>query len=587
MAANVLTLELLRGGRRSRNHTLRWCYAGWLTLQFDLLLFAFSASTIYAGERNGYLTEACRNYVEILVVQQFVLLLLVVPGALAGAVTDEKTRGTLPFLLTTDLTVGEILLGKLVARAGWVGTLALLPLPLLCLAAPFAGLDLLELLTLAVCTVVLIFSLGAVGLLASVWARKTSSAMIGLYCCLGVGYVALQVAAGNWVWLQDRQQFLDPTFPLDLDEPSLDLRQRGTRLLGWMIPWLALGLVSFGLAVWRMLPAYLRQLESVGRKRWFAWATRRPSVQGNPVAWKERYVEGIAPLPFLRALPTWLAVVSVFLLTVLAYGSMVFYRINLDAVFELDPEVSDDEAGTLFERVLRLQIPVEEFFGRSVAVLLIAALLVGIRCSGAVTGERERKTWESLLLSPLETRQLIRGKFWGILGATYPYLIAYAVPALAFAPLGGWIVVPLTLLFLGVTWLAMAYVGAAGIWSSVESNSSWHSLLRTLVLAYLGGTILYCVATPVAMALVLFVVLILAFVEYLLGGSGLDRLALNDTFGILVAVGVGLAFSFALASWRFLTAAENHVGRKERVENGRDKEEFVRPQSRGQHRQQT
>src|SRR5262245_66316966 len=62
--------------------------------------------------------------------------------------------------------------------------------------------------------------------------------------------------------------------------------------------------------------------------------------------------------------------------------------------------------------------------------MLLASLLVGIRCSGAVSGEREKQTWEALLLTPLTSRQLIRGKLWGIMGASLIYVLAYAVPAL-------------------------------------------------------------------------------------------------------------------------------------------------------------
>ena len=42
-------------------------------------------------------------------------------------------------------------------------------------------------------------------------------------------------------------------------------------------------------------------------------------------------------------------------------------------------------------------------------------MVVGIRCSGAISGERERLTWEALLLTPLETRYLVRGKLRGIM----------------------------------------------------------------------------------------------------------------------------------------------------------------------------
>jgi ABC-type transport system involved in multi-copper enzyme maturation permease subunit len=561
MAGPILTHELRLGGRRLRNHTLRWCYAGWLVLQFFVLAVGFFTAMAVAPTLGSYAGDAGRNYVELVVRQQFFLLLLVGPALTAGAVTDEKARGTLQYLLTTDLTVGEILLGKLLARGALVGSLALLPVPCLCLAAPVAGLDFLGLFTLAVCTAVLIFSLGAAGLLASVWSRQTRNAVVSVYCCLALGYVLLL-----------SQDFSDPLYPLGLEETEDGLRSRGERLLLWVSPWLTLGLACFGLAVWRVLPAYLRQLESSGIKRDRWWTARRPPIRRNPVLWKERFVEGIAPLPVLRWLPTWLAVLGVFLLTTLTYGWMVFGYLHLDAVLGVAREAEIDPLDELLGRIRVLQIPAGEFVSRSFCVLLIAGLVVGVRCSGAVSGEREKKTWEALLLTPLEIRHLIRGKFWGILGATYPYLAAYAVPALAFSLFGGWPAVSLTALFLAVTWLGMAYAGAAGIWCSVRSKTSWRSLTGTIGLVYVGGMILYCFASPFIGLLWFLLFLLVIAVDRMTGGPGLSPATVFGSSDLTAAaIAIGLAAAFAIAAWRFLASAEYRVSVLERTKHWRRK----------------
>src|SRR5439155_15787681 len=123
-------------------------------------------------------------------------------------------------------------------------------------------------------------------------------------------------------------------------------------------------------------------------------------------------------------------------------------------------------------------------------VLLISSLIVGIRCSGAVTGERERQTWEALLLTPLAIRELIHGKLGGILGATYPYLLAYAVPAVTMAlvldPEELWWTLPGLL----ATWTAMSFAGAVGIWCSARYASSWRSLVGTLAISSGFGLVL-------------------------------------------------------------------------------------------------
>ncbi len=112
------------------------------------------------------------------------------------------------------------------------------------------------------------------------------------------------------------------------------------------------------------------------------------------------------------------------------------------------------------------------FLVQGLGVMLLASLVVGIRCSGAVTGERERRTWEALLLTPLHAKQLVRGKLWGIMGASYVYLLAYAAPAIVLSVFGGVLSLFWVLLWLAVTVLAMYYIGAAGLWASVRSQNS-------------------------------------------------------------------------------------------------------------------
>src|SRR5262249_32900730 len=104
------------------------------------------------------------------------------------------------------------------------------------------------------------------------------------------------------------------------------------------------------------------------------------------------------------------------------------------------------------------------FLGPSIVVLLPGRPVVGIRFSRSVTSEREKQTWEALLMSPLSAKQLVRSKLWGVMGASYWYLLAYVAPAAALAALGGWLALVWTVLGLAVTVLAMYFIGAAGIY---------------------------------------------------------------------------------------------------------------------------
>jgi hypothetical protein len=187
----------------------------------------------------------------------------------------------------------------------------------------------------------------------------------------------------------------------------------------------------------------------------------------------------------------------------------------------------------------------------------------------------------------METRQIILGKFWGVLGGTLPYLIAYSVPAMAFSLLGGWTALVITALFLGVTCLGMAYAGAAGIWCSAHAKSSWRSLFTTLTWTYVGGMVLYCIASPFIAILALVVMFFLRYVDQVLGGPGMNPSnpsAFMHSFTI--AAGICLAGGFLFAAWRFLADAEHRISRKERIKHWtrRAEDEFRRSEYRRRRR---
>src|SRR5262249_23012105 len=133
------------------------------------------------------------------------------------------------------------------------------------------------------------------------------------------------------------------------------------------------------------------------------------------------------------------------------------------------------------------------FLAQGALVAVLASFTVGIRCSGAITGERERQTWEAVLLTPLSAKQLVHGKLWGVMGACYWYLLAYAVPAVLLSAVGGIGSLGWTVLLLALMVPDMYCMGAVGLWCSARSKTSWRALLGTLAVRYLGGLLTYLV----------------------------------------------------------------------------------------------
>src|SRR5262249_58777169 len=110
-------------------------------------------------------------YVHTFVTQRLRFRRLVAPVFTACAIAEEKARGTLPFLLATNLTATEIILGKCLARVAQMSLLVFTGLPTICFMGILGGLDAMTLLTLTVVTLGPLFALGAASLLVSVWCK--------------------------------------------------------------------------------------------------------------------------------------------------------------------------------------------------------------------------------------------------------------------------------------------------------------------------------------------------------------------------------------------------------------------------------
>jgi ABC-type transport system involved in multi-copper enzyme maturation permease subunit len=600
MVGAVLHQELLLGSRRNRLYVFRWVYAGWLVAVVFYLFAGFAGEELdrYYSPFRGP-TGPARNFydappparasapavvggrfAEAFVVQQLLLLLLATPAFVAGAVTDEKRRGTLPQLLTTGLDTRHILLGKLLGRTAQVLLLAVAGLPPFALLAGFAGVGPLTLLVLAATLAAPLFALASASVLASVWCRQTRDAVLALYVLGTLGGLAVWYFGGPL-------EVLNPLYVLaPAWGPSavLDLAEAGRRLAASALGWTALGGACLAVAVWRLRPACRRDLEG-GRPAEAAPPTWHsaplPAVTDEPVRWRERQVEGLAPHPALRRVRTWLGVAAVAAATT---GSSLFIlAANLPA--GVGPADALRAVVSLRPAAVRAVLPDAAlgFLVQSLVAMLLASLVVGVRCSGAITGERERQTWEALLLTPLSARELIRGKLWGVMGASLWYLLAYAAPAVVFSAMGGLMALFWTVLWLAVTVLAMYYVGAAGLWCSARARNSWRSLLGTLAAGYLGGIVLYLVSSPAPLiaAAVLSAVLQLFDRTYGTRTSAFlpANLAAFET-PFLIMSSVSLALIFWLMSRTFLAHALRWVADRERTRHWHEEPVYRRSRRR-------
>ncbi|MGL4551972.1 MAG: ABC transporter permease subunit [Gemmataceae bacterium] len=578
MVGAVVQQEVLLGGRRFSVHLMRWLYAGWLVLQVIWFYAALQVELFNRTGLRGWGRAAAPSsapevvgarFSEAFVTQQVLLLLLLTPALMAGAIADEKRKGTLQHLLLTDIEARHLILGKLIGRLGQILQVMLAGLPLFALMAGFGGVSPVSLLFVAASLVLPLLGLSSLTMLASVSFRQTRDAVLTLYFLGIVGALLI-------LWAGGPLRYLDPLYvlaPAWGPPGSLDVPEATRRLIGGAAGWGVITFAALTVATLRLRPVYLAELASSGPSatRWYTG--EREPIDEEPVFWRERYVEGLAPNAMLRRIPHWLMVSAVAavatassvlilassLTGTVADAARAMLQLNVRQVAELMPEASTG------------------FLVQGIVAMLLGSLIVGIRCSGAVVAERERQTWEAVLLTPLSARGIVNGKLWGIMGASYWYLIAYAAPAVSLSVLTGPLGFAYTVLWLAAAVLAMYLIGAAGLWCSVRAPNSWRSLLNTVLIGYLGGLAVYVVTSPVIFLLAWMLVLLLVIID-VFAGTGLANLGYNAyflrVFAVSSAIGLAVAF-YGLARW-FLYLTQRHIADRERTRHWHE-EPYYRP----------
>jgi ABC-type transport system involved in multi-copper enzyme maturation permease subunit len=478
MWSAVFYLEFLRTGRRLLIHLARWGYGAWLLLMLLVGSAGAGRFAICCLPTCCMLpVESVATAAEMLIVQQFLLVLLVVPPFCAGAITEEKALGTLSELLMSSLTPWRIVVGKFLARTAQVGTVSLAGVPLLCW---FGGLDWVSLMAVLVAQVGVISCLGAVSILTSVWVRTTGSAVLAAYGAAGGLFAAVRYLEGPFV-------YLDPFY---LIQPAMADRQPealGGRILLSGLAWTGLTMGCLALAAWRLRPAYIRQfLDRGGREKALRRAWWRPRIGTDPLRWKERHIEALSPLPFLRLLPRWAGVATAALAGVLISTTNLARNLPPDVTLGgLTDALLRQDFAAVADALDRSQSSALAFLLQGLLSLLFLTIVVNLRAAGGISGEREKGTWDALLLAGMKARDMVRGKLMGILDATLPYLVAYGIPTLLCSAAGGGLAVAATLGTLGLGWPLMYLSAAVALERSTRYPSPWKSTADSLIVTML------------------------------------------------------------------------------------------------------
>lgn len=390
----VFQKEVRVAGRRRITYWFRALYP--LTLigvaSVAYVGLTLELSSISGAQRLQRLQHLAPSLAIVIAWCQFACLIFIAPLMTAPAVCDERRALTMPALMTTPLTSAQIILGKLTSRLVQLVILSLVAAPLLLALRVFGGLDAEVIVATTSVTLSAAVLAASLGLMYSVWHRRAATAAVFAFLTMAVFVLAVIVA----MILTSLRTNLPPSgWLLGLSAPTAMGAISAAVLSPWPgMPegfvrhtWITCTAVNLALAaaVCLFAAAALRRAmraELAGaiidrEARPAASAARARSVGDRPVIWREVRQ---ATLGSRRRL----IIVSVAVALAM---------------------------GWLYSRV-----PLSEGFSHitvCVIGMLVLLLQASLATTSAVAAEREQKTWDVLMTTPLSGGEILGGKFLG------------------------------------------------------------------------------------------------------------------------------------------------------------------------------
>ncbi len=492
----VLFYDLVTTARRTRYMLLRWGYVLLMSLMLVWLFGIWNLGHDSGRFRTNEMANFAATFFYMFMTVQFLTIALLTPAYTAGAIAQEKEAKTLEFLLATDLSNREIVLGKLVARICNLMLIILAGLPILSFLQFLGGIDPELLLQGFAATGMTLISLASLSILMSVSVRRSRDAIMLTYLAgllyLGVSillnYTLQQFSSpGNFMAGWGVHMHLGKGWKIDVTPSDVgECLVSGNILVAMftlgtsgsvstVLPSIAQGylifhaLVALGcatLAVVRVRPIALKETYGfVKRRATILRGSRLPLIGSNPMFWKELVAEPALRVPWLIRLGFLAVIVLTFtpVIDILGphLGDLMHGWISADSWEMLGREMN------VYVRVV------------GTLVLLLMLVLVAVRAATAITGERARQTLDALLTTPMSAEAILLPK---LVGAVFSVRWLWLWPGTIYflgLVTGGVSILALPLLT--GAWLVYAFFFALlGLWFSVIKRTSLRATLWTI-----------------------------------------------------------------------------------------------------------
>jgi ABC-type transport system involved in multi-copper enzyme maturation permease subunit len=390
--------------------------------------------------------------------------IVLAPAVLAGTLAGEKTRNTLGLLLACRVSPREIVVGRASGQLSIVAVVLIGALPAAALLSGFLALPLATQVTLVITPAAIAFGGGGLAIAASAVARRGRDALLAVYL---LELLLLLMPTFATLLPARVQDFLEMVGPYHGVGTLIDNSDPLPALTTAAI-WATLGLAGIAYATWQLRPAFLRDRHKRLSRRWFGRRTV-PPVSNRPILWKELHIE---QLGLLNRFVRWLAIliVGTFSIVSLVLAGLYYWEL-----------FAGSERGELDWALSRLQV----WMRGSSTISWLLQWTLGLRAAVAVAAERERGTWDGILLSPLEGRDIVIGKIYGTLYSLRWFVamvfLAWTAGAVTGAlSLREYLTLVADMLFIGM------FIVAVGVLFSLNCANATRAMTLTLV-TWLGA----------------------------------------------------------------------------------------------------
>lgn len=356
-----------------------------------------------------------------------VLVGLLAPVFTGGAIAQEKERGTLALLLSTQLGQEGFVLGKLISRLSPLFILITASMPLFASCMLFGGVGAKHVLLLAANLFAIGLLCASVGLLFSALSSRTYEAILITYAVLGA-YACLPPLFVWWIYGNDMLYAARWVFP----PVGLAVFLDGVRGVRWQqavmnpvpgaesIPFCLgasylciklshrclgryAGTESISLGR-KLLERMDRFFENMNRGMW-TFRFRSDELRGNPVAWKERHYRLLGKTHYLIR-----GIYTLFIFLAVFYSTMTYYKYALWG---------------------------QEFFHQVMLAILGSFwfLALSVLAATSVAVERDRGSWDLLLTTTMPGRQILWGK---VSGSVRGSAVFFALPLIHMVAMWLW-----------------------------------------------------------------------------------------------------------------------------------------------------